>query len=225
MSARKTREREYWWSSDRSEKYWIELLKTDMQGDRLFAPDTRTYRTMEAVNVGDLVLHWHSERYPGIKGRTSGIYSVSRAIGRIRPSHDLWEGKISVEVPLSRKVPLREPILLPDLKEISDELNRNRVSGRHQASPSLLSVAIPGYRAQAYDPVPHEAHRRGRRADRRRSPPPGDRHEPGLTRAAAVAARFRETSCASSPQCPAEGVTAARLGGPSPGCVGSRRDR
>ena len=127
MSARKTREREYWWSSDRSEKYWIELLKTDMQGDRLFAPDTRTYRTIEAVNVGDLVLHWHSERYPGIKGRASGIYSVSRAIGRIRPSHDLWEGKISVEVPLSRKVPLREPILLPDLKEISDELNRNRV--------------------------------------------------------------------------------------------------
>ena len=125
MSARKAHEREYWWSSDRFEKYWIELLKTDTQGDRLFAPDTRTYRTMEAVNVGDLVLHWHSERYPGIKGKTSGIYSVSRAIGRVRPSQDLWDGKISVEVPLSRKVPLREPILLPDLKKIADALNNN----------------------------------------------------------------------------------------------------
>ena len=56
MTAPTTRTSDFWWSGDRSEKYWIEQLRTDEYGDRLIAPDTSTYATMHGVEVGELRL-------------------------------------------------------------------------------------------------------------------------------------------------------------------------
>lgn len=54
----------FWWSGDRTERYWVEQLRTDEYGDRLIAPDGPRYATMHGVAVGDLVLRWYSERHP-----------------------------------------------------------------------------------------------------------------------------------------------------------------
>lgn len=117
---------DFWWSGDRTERYWIEQLKTDDYGDRLIAPDDSTYATMRAVEVGDLVLRWYSERHPSAGPGRGGIYAVSRVIGRPRSTPDLWEGRQCLEVPLTRRAFLRRPILLNDLKNLEDHLKADR---------------------------------------------------------------------------------------------------
>ena len=126
MTAPTTRTSDFWWSGDRSEKYWIEQLRTDEYGDRLIAPDTSTYATMHGVEVGDLVMRWYSERHPEAGPRRGGIYAVSRVIGRVRSSPDLWDGQECLEIPLTRRTFLRRPIYLNDLKKLQKQLEANR---------------------------------------------------------------------------------------------------
>lgn len=126
MTARMRQGAGFWWDGDPSERYWLEQLKTDTDGDRLFAPDTGTYRVMHAVDVGDLVLHWFSERRPDVGPGRSGIYAVSRVVGPARAAADRWEGRPSIDVPLTAKIMLDRPVLLADLKRREEELRRNR---------------------------------------------------------------------------------------------------
>lgn len=123
----------FWWSGDRTERYWVEQLRTDEYGDRLIAPDDPRYATMHGVEVGDLVLRWYSERHPDGGPRRSGVHAVSRVIGRLRPSTDLWEGSTSVEIPLTRRTMLDRPVLLTDLKRREDEF---------RASSEALAEAV-----------------------------------------------------------------------------------
>ena len=125
MSPSNPANRDFWWTDDHSENFWIEQLKTEGDGDRLWAPDTSTYRAVHGVEVGEIILHWHSERRPDIKPGLSGIYAVSRVIGRTHAAADRWEGQLSIEAPLTRKVPLNRPILLRDLKLRQDEFKQN----------------------------------------------------------------------------------------------------
>lgn len=126
---------DFWWSNDRSEKFWIEVLNTEYYGDRLFAPDSSAYRSMRSVQVGDIVFRWHSERHPDARAGHSGIYAVSRVIGHARPSTDRWKGKLSLEAPLTPKVFLRRPVLLTDLKLRQDELQQNLTKLQSRIAP------------------------------------------------------------------------------------------
>lgn len=128
MSPPRPADHDYWWSGDRSERFWIEQLKTDEYGDKLIAPDSEKYSTMHGVEVGDLIFRWYSERHPRAGSKRGGIYAVSRTIGRVRASSQLWEGQACLEIPVTRRTFLRRPILLNDLKRREDELRANRDS-------------------------------------------------------------------------------------------------
>lgn len=116
----------YWWSGNRSERYWIEQLKTDKYGERLIAPDNPTYAVMRGVEIGDLVFRWYSERHTAAGARRSGIYAVSRVIGDVRPSEEVWEGHSCLEVPVSVRTLLSRPILLQDIKPLEGAFLENR---------------------------------------------------------------------------------------------------
>ncbi|MGP5641633.1 hypothetical protein ACTXPS_19625 [Brachybacterium tyrofermentans] len=132
------RQHGFWWSGDRSERFWIELLKTDAYGDKLIAPDSSRYATMQGVEVGDFVLRWYSERHPQAGSKRGGIYAVSRVIGHPRPSDELWDGKLCVEIPLTRRAFLRKPILLHDLKELERHLSAHQNSLEEEVRPLPL---------------------------------------------------------------------------------------
>lgn len=138
MTSAESRGHQFWWSGDRSEKYWIEQLRTDEYGDRLIAPDKSSYAPMHGVEVGDLVLRWYSERHPEAGPKRGGIYAVSRVIGRVRTSPDVWEGQQCLEIPLTRRTPLRRPIYLNDLKPLEDRLKANRDELARSVSTSSL---------------------------------------------------------------------------------------
>lgn len=115
----------FWWSGDPTERFWIEVLKTDEYGDRLFAPDTPRYKTMHGVEVGDVVFHWLSERHPRIGSKRGGLYAVSRATGPLQRSASHWDKHDSLEMSLTPRVYLRRPVLLEDLKRRRDDLAEN----------------------------------------------------------------------------------------------------
>ncbi|MGP5079271.1 hypothetical protein ACTXKZ_14565 [Brachybacterium alimentarium] len=138
MDPRATTNRHFWWSGDRSERFWIEQLRTDELGDKLIAPNSSTYTTMHGVEVGDIIFRWYSERHPEAGATRGGIYAVSRAIGRVRPSAQLWEGQSCLEIPVTRRTLLRRPILLNDLKRREDEFRGNRDSLAGKVSPLPL---------------------------------------------------------------------------------------
>lgn len=132
------RHREFWWSGDRSERFWIEQLKTDLYGDKLIAPDDAKYAAMQGVEVGDLVFRWHSERHPNAGPKRGGIYAVSRVIGGARRSDQLWDGKLCVEIPVTQRTFLREPILLRDLKELEGEFRAHQGQLEEEVRPLPL---------------------------------------------------------------------------------------
>lgn len=138
MNRRGSKDHPFWWSGDRSERFWIEQLKTDEYGDKLIAPDSSKYATMHGVEVGDIIFRWYSERHPVAGPKLGGIYAVSRAIGRVRSSAQLWEGQSCLEIPVTRRMHLRRPILLNDLKDREDELRENRDSLTGKVSPHAL---------------------------------------------------------------------------------------
>ncbi|MGP5008400.1 hypothetical protein ACTXJK_16035 [Brachybacterium tyrofermentans] len=121
-----TRQHEFWWSGDRSERFWIEQLKTDAYGDKLIAPDNSKYATMHGVGVGDVVFRWYSERHPEAGPKRGGIYAVSRVIGGARRSDQLWDGKLCVEIPVTQRTFLHQPILLRDLKQLAGEFRAHQ---------------------------------------------------------------------------------------------------
>lgn len=140
MTALTDRTPDFWWTGDRSEKYWIELLRTDDYGDRLVAPDNPTYATMHGVEVGDLVMRWLTERHPGAGRGRAGIYAVSRVVGRVRKSPDLWGGQKCLEIPVTRRTVLNHPIYLKDLKALQDQLESNQKKlARSVSNASLYS--------------------------------------------------------------------------------------
>jgi Domain of unknown function (DUF3883) len=72
-----------WWSSDRRQRYWMEITDRADLGANLHAPQTDgsgkdhwSYTLVTAVRPGDVVLHWHKTLLgrPGIVG-----YSVAAA--------------------------------------------------------------------------------------------------------------------------------------------------
>lgn len=138
MSSRAPKDRDFWWGGDRSERFWIEQLKTDEYGDKLIAPDSPKYAPMHGVEVGDIIFRWYSERHPEAGVKLGGIYAVSRAIGRLRNSDQLWEGQSCLEIPVTRRTFFRRPILLNDLKRREDELRTNRDSLAEKVSPLPL---------------------------------------------------------------------------------------
>ncbi|GLI29536.1 MULTISPECIES: hypothetical protein [Brachybacterium] len=138
MTPRPARQHEFWWSGDRSERFWIEQLKTDSYGDKLIAPDNSTYATMHGVEVGDVVFRWYSERHPEAGPKRGGIYAVSRVIGGARRSDQLWDGKLCVEIPVTPRNFLRRPILLRDLKELEGEFRTHQQELETDVLPSPL---------------------------------------------------------------------------------------
>lgn len=212
----------FWWSGDRTERYWVEQLRTDEYGDRLIAPDGPLVRH-DARGGGRgpgtaLVLG----TTPGRRPRRSGVHAVSRVIGRLRPSTDLWEGSACVEIPLTRRTMLDRPVLLADLKRREDEflglVGGPRRDGRADAPP--FPVAVPSHRPEADDEVPHQAHPGRRRGDRRGPPAPGDRHDPRLS--TGHGGRPVRGACgASGPPDRGPARPAGPPAGRTPGCDGS----
>ena len=129
---------EFWWSGDRSERFWVEQLKTDAYGDKLIAPDNSRYVAMHGVEVGDIVFRWYSERHPVAGPKRGGIYAVSRVAGKIRRSDQTWDGQSCEEVPLTPRTFLRAPILLRDLKDLEDEFYAHREALKRSVRPSAL---------------------------------------------------------------------------------------
>lgn len=116
----------FWWDEDADERYWIEQLKTDRYGYRLISPRSRTYATTAAVRPGDIVFHWYSERHPSAGPRRSGIFAVSGAVSRPRRTTDTWDDAPCVEVRLTRRVLLRRPVLLSELRAHAREFRVNQ---------------------------------------------------------------------------------------------------
>lgn len=135
MTSRRTGGNEFWWSGDRSERFWIEQLKTDAYGEKLIAPDNSKYATMHGVEVGDIVFRWYSERHPEAGSKRGGIYAVSRVTGTVRPSEQLWDGKLCLEIPLTPRTFLRRPILLRDLKELEIESHAHQEQRKGNVRP------------------------------------------------------------------------------------------
>lgn len=138
MTPSSARHHKFWWSSDRSERFWIEQLKTDEYGDKLIAPNNSKYSTMHGVEVGDVVFRWHSERHPEAGPKRGGIYAVSRVIGGARQSDQLWDGKLCVEIPVTPRAVLRRPILLRDLKTLESEFRTHQERPKADVLPSPL---------------------------------------------------------------------------------------
>lgn len=80
---------------------------------------------MHAVEIGDVVFHWFSERHPQAGTKRGGLYAVSRVTGPLQRSMQAWEGQLSVEIPLTGRTYLQRPILLDDLKDRRDQLKDN----------------------------------------------------------------------------------------------------
>lgn len=145
MTPRNSADHDFWWSGDATERFWIELLKTDEYGDRLFAPDNSKYRPMHGVEVGDVVFHWFSERHPHAGPKKGGIYAISRVTGPLRVSDRLWEGHTCNEIPLSGRSYLQRPVLLEELKQREHELrtNRDSLSSRARRKPIYSPWQFP----------------------------------------------------------------------------------
>ncbi|MGP5641425.1 hypothetical protein ACTXPS_18545 [Brachybacterium tyrofermentans] len=136
MPIERATQHEFWWSGDRTQRFWIEQLKTDAYGDKLTAPDTSRYATMRGVEVGDIVFRWYSERHPEAGRRLGGIYAASKVIGQIRRSEQLWDGQSCNEIPLAPRSYLRDPILLRDLKDLEAEFHTHQTALATAVQPS-----------------------------------------------------------------------------------------
>lgn len=138
MTSRHFRQYEFWWSGDRSERFWIEQLKTDAYGDKLIAPDDPKYAIMHGVEVGDIIFGWHSERHPDAGPKRGGIYALSRVIGRVRPADQLWDDKLFLEIPVTRRTFLQRPILLHDLRNLESHFRTHQEMRGEKVHPLPL---------------------------------------------------------------------------------------
>lgn len=125
----------HWWSDDPTENLFMEITNRSDMGTDLKAPRTARhgaltpgYSLIEAVRLGDLVVHYSST--------AEAIVGVSLVAGPTEPAPIFWAARGSyarqagegprwlpgTRVPLERFTPLPTPISLENLRQSEDEI-------------------------------------------------------------------------------------------------------
>jgi hypothetical protein len=127
------RAKKYWWRSDPSEIYWIEIRHVPGTGSELRCPVADTigkpnpwYDLLDAVRPGDVIYHWHAQEH-----RFVGWSQVEA------PVHIVADERI---VPLAGFTPLDHVVNRETLLEKGDEIRRvcDELSSRLGNRPGYL---------------------------------------------------------------------------------------
>jgi len=106
---------DYWWSSDPSERYWLETTERHDIGGELWAPKPGApfQKLVSQVQVGDVVLHYSTNQ--------QAIVGYSVAVGPLQEEVREWRGVRGPQwvMPVGEFRLLRPPVAL---QEINDHL-------------------------------------------------------------------------------------------------------
>src|SRR4051812_24181194 len=107
----------YWWDSDSTQRYWVEIRKVPGIGTELYCPYTRTdgtldpwYELVASVAKGEVIYHWNARehRFVGRSVASSNAVTV--------PSDGAYT------VPLKNFTPIQAEVGLNEVRAIANDL-------------------------------------------------------------------------------------------------------